>query len=248
MSNIKINYSGRLGNHIIMYLMGVYFAEKNNIYFQSKIPDQNFYNFFEIDIPRGEEQKEYDETILIDDNNVEELLFNNKTSNKNIVLGGYFQSPNILGNPNIENKYKKYISPKKIENTLDLYVHVRLGDILGRHSLPYEYYENRLKNISFENGIITSDTPNHPIVEKIIKKYNLKLFCGEPAETIALGSQCKNIVLSAGTFSFLSAYYSKKSNVFYIDNKKMKKYFDINPWGPNIFSIFSKKENFFNYE
>lgn len=246
MSSISINYCGRLGNHIIMHLMAQYFAEKNNLMFENKMPDEDFYNFFDINVSTGE-KKNYTDTIIINDNNAEDLLFSDDTSNKNIILEGFFQSPNILGNSIIESKYKQYISPKKIDNRFDLYVHVRLGDILGRYSLPHNYYENIIKNISFNRGVISSDTPNHPIVQELLKKYNLNLFYGKPSETISLGSRCKNIILSAGTFSFLSAYYSNNSNVFYIDNTTMKKYFNINPWGPDIFSIFLGRKNFFNY-
>lgn len=84
MSSISINYCGRLGNHIIMHLMAQYFAEKNNLMFENKMPDEDFYNFFDINVSTGE-KKNYTDTIIINDNNAEDLLFSDDTSNKNIL-------------------------------------------------------------------------------------------------------------------------------------------------------------------
>lgn len=241
MSAVKINFYGQLGNRILIYLMAQYFTEKHNLKFNISIDDQHLNEYFDILCYSG--NNEYENFVTINDDNVVQMLQLDKIES-NILFDGFFQSPEILSNFDIINKYKKYIKPKKVNHDFDLFVHVRLGDITNRYSLPYEYYDNTLKNIKFKNGIISSDTPNHPIIINLINKYNLKLFNDTPAKTIQFGCHSKNIVLSGGTFSFLTALYSNNSNIFYIDNPSMYEYFNIKPWGPDIFSIFNNNSIF----
>lgn len=244
MSSVNINYYGRLGNHILMYMMGQYLAEKFNLKFDLKINDPFLYDHFNISLFCG--NKNHTNTFEVTDENVTDVLKKNEL-NFNLLLNGFFQSVDVLGNVDIQNKYKTYINPKETHHACDLYVHVRLGDITNRHSLPLEYYKNTLKRINYSNGIISSDSPNHPIINQLCNEFGLKRLVTTPAQTIQIGSSCKNLLLSAGTFSFLSAFFSVNSNVFYIDNPTMKKYFQIDPWGPDIFSIFKNKYNFFSY-
>ena len=245
MSSVKINYYGRTGNHILMYLMGQYIAEKYNLAFDVKFDDyENVKSLFDISVYSG--TNSYDTQQEITDDNVLEFLKNN-TLTHNVVLNGFFQSPLILGDAHIQECYKRYIKPKQIMNGSDLFVHVRLGDIENRHSLPYEYYRDSIQRVDFSSGVISSDSPQHEIVQRLRFEFGLDILIASPVDTIYYGTQCKNLVLSAGTFSFLSAFYSNNSKVFCIDNPTMLKYFGISAWGPDIFSIFESKENFYLY-
>lgn len=245
MTAVKINYYGRLGNHVLMYLMSQYFAEKYDLIFDNQINDETFKKYFDVNIYSG--KNKHNSEFEINDENVLNTIENDTLLNSNLLMNGFFQSPEILGNETIVKKYKKYISPKNINYDCDLYVHIRLGDITNRHSLPLDYYVNTISKISFSNGVVASDSPFHPIVQTISNMFKLKLIEQCPASTIHFGSRCKNLVLSAGTFSFLSAFYSENANIFAIDNYTMKKYFNIDPWGPDIFSTFKNKSNFFLY-
>jgi hypothetical protein len=245
MSSVKVNYYGRTGNHILMYLMAQYIAEKHNLSFDVRFYDyEGMKHCFDITVYSG--TNKYDNEIEITDDNVIDFLKCNAL-NSNVALKGFFQSPEILGNSHIKESYKKYIRPKQIDTASDLFVHVRLGDILNRHSLPYEYYRDSIRKVNFNSGIIASDSPQHEIVQKLKSEFGLNILLASPTDTIYYGSQCKNLVLSAGTFSFLSGFYSTNSNVFYIDNPTMLEYFGIPSWGPDIFSIFKGQNNFYSY-
>lgn len=246
MSGIRVNYYGRTGNHILMYLMAQYIANKYDLVFDLKFDGYEELNeLFDVSVYSG--KKIHSTEYEVTDENVIQFLDQTEIE-QNIALNGFFQSPLILGNSNIKQNYKKYIRPKTIQTDHDLYVHIRLGDILGRHSLPYEYYRESILKVKFSSGIISSDTPDHFIVQKLVEEFNLDILSASPISSIHYGSQCSNMVLSAGTFSFLSAFFSNNSNVFYIDNTTMFQKFGINAWGPDIFSIFNKQINFNSYE
>ena len=72
-----------------------------------------------------------------------------------------------------------------------------------------------------------------------------------PSYTIRYGSQCKNLVLSHGSFSFLIGLFSNNSNIYFIDNKTQKHIYGIDKWdgcGPGMFSTFVGQKNMFLYE
>ena len=160
----------------------------------------------------------YDTTREINDDNIEELL-QNKTIDYSIHLNGYFQSPAILSNPEIQQCYRRYMHPRPSPVDKDLFVHVRLGDITNLHSLPYAYYCNSIKQVQFSSGVIASDSPNSDLVQQLAAEFNLDILEDlSPIGTICYGSQFKNLVLSAGTFSFLTAFYAAPdANLWYID-------------------------------
>lgn len=245
MSSVHINYYGGLGNNILMYLMGQYIAEKYNLLFDNKIQNindhgsSNFYDCFDVLYFSGSET--HSETLKVTDDNIIDFLKNEKI-NSNIILDGFFQSPEILKDLKIVSHYKKYIRPKEASG-FDLFVHIRLGDIKFKYSLPYEYYDEQIQKIKYQTGIIATDTPYDDVVSKLSKKYNIPVLNATPANTMQIGTYCKNLVLSAGTFSYLTALYSKESTVYYIDNPTMKRYFNIDSWGPDIFLSFKTKKN-----
>ena len=135
-----------------------------------------------------------------------------------------------------ENKNKIISSNKhasRYNANNDLCVHVRLGDIANREFVqPFEYYDNAISKIQFDSGFITSDSPKHPICEKLAEKYNLKVITYDIYETIQFMSTCKHIVLSSGTFSWLIGLFGFFSNISY-PNMKIRWHGDIfifNDW------------------
>ena len=72
MNSVKINYHGRLGNHILMYLIAQYISEKHNLHFDEKIYDDYFYNFFDVNVISGSQI--YKEKITITDENILDFL------------------------------------------------------------------------------------------------------------------------------------------------------------------------------
>ena len=198
-----------------------------------------FEKFSELGIELYIGTKTYDTNLLVTEKNFM-LLLNDDT---------YFQPSNIIIHNNIwfqkkefclylqehfNNKiYKNKIILKnsfkeRYNNNNDLFIHFRLGDVEENTIKLFECYDNLLKNMSFENGYISSDSINNKYCEYFIKKYNLKIIDYDEIKTIMFGSTCNNIVLSGGTFSWLIgffAFYSK--NIYYPSYE--------NPWFGNIF-------------
>lgn len=118
----------------------------------------------------------------------------------------------------------------RYNNNNDVYVHVRLGDVTGIHSLPFEYYDTALSNLNgeYNQGYISSDSIDHSICQQLIQKYNLKPINYDVVETIQFASTCRHLVLSLGTFSWLIGFFAYSSDdIQYPVDKK--------PWHGNIF-------------
>jgi len=241
MSSVRIQYDGRLGNHVLIYLMAQYIAEKYNLYFDQNLWNNNFNDHFIVNKFSG--NIIYDQFYTVNDDNIMTFL-QQKTLCKGVYLiNGFFQSPEIFKINNLIESYKKYIIPKTLECKNDLFVHVRLGDIKNKFSLPYEYYKKSIEKIKFNSGIIASDNVDDEIVIKLSKEYNLKILNESAEYTVRYGSQCKNLVLSAGSFSFITALFSNNSNIYFITNETQKKIYGINNWDLGMFSAFTNIDN-----
>lgn len=125
-----------------------------------------------------------------------------------------------------DNIINKNIFKSRYQNNNDVFIHVRLGDIINLNA-GLSYYEKVLNNMKFDNGYISSDSINHKICNTLIKKYNLKIINKNIIETIMFASTCHNVILSNGTFSWLIGLLSFYSNIYYPKIKVM--------WHGNIF-------------
>jgi hypothetical protein len=137
-------------------------------------------------------------------------------------LRNYFDQPEqkeriIAANPFADRYHKNN----------DVYVHIRLGDVTGIHSLPFEYYDKAFSDISYDKGYLSSDTIDHPICQQLMQKYNLSPVEYDVVETIQFASTCRHLVLSLGTFSWLIGFLSFSDDIRYPIDKK--------PWHGNIF-------------
>lgn len=241
--SVKISYRGRLGNKIMTYLMAQYLAEKNDLAFDVEFPE-NINDDFIINKVSG--KRNYSEFTEIIDANI--IHYMKTPINSGIHVNDHFQWKEVWENQDVITKYKTYMTPKPLEPECDLFVSVRLGDITGVVSLPIEYYSETLEKIKFSNGFISSDSPEHPIVLQLIKRFNLKLFSGSPAHKIRYASMCKNIVLSSGTFCFLQGFFSKNSNVYFIDDETMQQKLGIRQWTGGMFNAFLQVPNWIPYK
>ena len=128
---------------------------------------------------------------------------------------------------------------KRYNKNNDLFIHVRLGDIVEHQfHLEYEYYDRAIQTIyesdAYRNNVhsnnvsyITSDSINHEICQRLIQKYQLVISDRDEIDTLQFGSTCQHILLSQGTFSWLIGLVSFYSHVYY---PKMKV-----KWHGNIF-------------
>ena len=94
----------------------------------------------------------------------------------------------------------------------DVFVHVRIGDV-EKHMPPLSYFEEQLDAIPFVKGYIGSDSPHHPTVQHLIRKYGLTLFQDTEVRTVQFANSCKYLVLSHGTFSWMMGFFAFDSEV-----------------------------------
>jgi len=219
------NTYGRFANHFIRNMASHILAKKYNLKFI-----YSYYNEIkELGIDLFIDGiNSYNETIEIYNANLMEYI-NNISINKNIIMNDYYQLKEFIlylkkyfDDNNLFNQVKiKNIYNSKYNTNNDMFVHVRLGDILiSNNNLPFEYYDNIISTIKFENGYISSDTINHEICQKLINKYNLIKIELNEIQTIMYGSTCKYIVLSEGTFSWLVGFLGIYSKVYVPKNNR----------------------------
>jgi hypothetical protein len=209
---------GRFGNRFFQNMVVNILSRKFNL--PAKYEFLEEYSNLGIDLfCLGTQQ--YTDTLVVTEDNVN-ILMRVASIDVNLILDQevYFQTPVIAGkircSLNIEKikRYNPYIS--RYNNNADLFVHVRIGDLENKNLTPgIDYYEKILSSIDFTNGYISTDTPNHPFVEHLIRKYSLQYFLHNEIETIQFGSTCKYIVTAGGTFSWLIALLGFHSEVFY---------------------------------
>lgn len=170
----------------------------------------------------------FNDTCVVNDMNVIRLLDmkNIKNMNVNLVIqkhDAYFQCPDIAerirASLDIEKIKEKNPNSLRYGDNSDVFVHVRLGDLANRNLTPdINYYETILNSISFTRGYISTDTPNHPMIDHLVRKYHLNHFLDNEIATIQFGSTCKYIVTAGGTFSWLIALLGFNSDVYYPKN------------------------------
>jgi hypothetical protein len=89
-----------------------------------------------------------------------------------------------------------------------------------------------VKQITFDNLYISTDSKNHELINNIINHYpNTRVIDYNEVNTIHFGSTCKYVVLSHGSFSATIGYLSFFSNVYYSEYEKNK------IWYGDMFSI-----------
>ena len=211
---------GRFGNRLFQNHICHFIAKKTNLKMEYE-----FYNEIKslgINLFCGKNQ--YQNNIQINDRNFMELIEHNINANIYIGKGVYGQTSDfafyiqkyfteIKDSIIIANEFKE-----RYNTNNDVFVHIRLGDIVRDSRIiyqPFEYYDKALSLINFENGYISSDTITHPICKDLINKYNLISINMSETDTIKFGSTCKHIVLSSGTFSWFIGALSYDSNVYY---------------------------------
>lgn len=229
-------HNGRLCNQIIRNLAVSLIAEKHNLrvnYCNNSLMEQLGLMLFS-------GHNSYDNTIPLTDDNYfsilnQDVLQSNLDPNKN-----YFQTNSI-----IKGLYS-HIHCDRIKNNIisknpfndryntnnDIYVHVRLGDVI-RHNPGAKYYINAISGINHDNVYISTDYKDHEIFKEIIESYpNAIVLEYEEIQTIQFASTCKHIILSNGTFSATIGYLSFFSNI------NFPKYnTNGNWWHGDIFSI-----------
>ena len=211
---VTISYSGRLGNNLFQYIAAYIFAKKFNLKISSDIVENNF------NLPSLENGMVGDTKIDVDDSNFMHLLESNSLELAHYRFVGYYQIKEFII------KYRNEIkSLFKLDYTNqysdEVFVAYRIGDLEGlRQMLPIEYYQEALSKLNFKKGYITSDSPNHPNIIKLISEFNLEIYNALPLDKINFAKNFNNLVLSEGSFSWWMGFLSKAENIYYNERSR----------------------------
>ena len=232
--NSTIGLAGRFGNHVIRNLYASFLAEAGNVKFIYSYDEE----IKKLGIPLFRNgTNTYEKYLIIHDDfclnlldaKVDYNIFVDICSAQNhefaSKLFNYFRTKEIQSSIMKANMFAK-----RYDNNSDVFVHVRLGDVVKLNP-GYDYYDSALSKCCVKGGFISSDSPNHPIVLVLAAKYNLELFEANEVETIMMASTCKNLILSAGTFSWLIGALGFFSKV-YVPHSRF-----INKWCGPIFDM-----------
>jgi hypothetical protein len=224
---------GRLGNQIIRSLAVSFICEKHNLY--CEYGNYDIINN-KLGIPLFIGNTKFDNSILLLDSNYFNLLNSNELFSNLNPNTNFFQTKEICHTIyNYLKNSKQYIINKnnfkeRYNNNNDIFIHIRLGDAESVNPGKNYYFKAIQSVIQYDNIYISSDTPQHPIINEIINIYPfLKILNYDEINTIQFASTCKYVILSHGTFSAIIGYLSFFSNIYYPE-------YDI-IWHGDVFSI-----------
>lgn len=234
-------HQGRFGNLFFINMFLNLYAKQFDL--QCCYKYQSYFDNLGIELYHG--SKTYESNFLLTDEN--SLLFLEKETNSlfkpaNIIvhkemwlqnsiycmfLRKYFNKPDVQHKFLMKNKYRN-----RYKKNNDLFIHLRLGDVTSKTSNLFEYYDNLLEAIEYDNGYISSDSIQHKYCSYLIEKYKLQVIEKSEVNTLMFASTCKHLVLSGGTFSWLIGFfgYYGASQVYYLKYR--------NPWYGDIFEAF----------
>lgn len=210
---------GRLGNQIIRNTVVSIIAKRFDLYVDYSNP--NDFKELGIDLYCG--KNKYPTTLKLTDDNYFDILKRNElkenidsymhffqTKEISIFLYLYFNLERIKLKIMEANPFKE-----RYNNNNDLFVHVRLGDVVDR-TPKVDYYLESIEKFEYNNLYIGSDSINHEYIKQIKNKYPLAILIDySPVKTIQFGSTCKKILLSHGTFSACIGWFGFYSKIYY---------------------------------
>jgi hypothetical protein len=230
---------GRLCNQVVRNVASSVIAEK----FDLCITYHNFNMMKDLNIPLFYGKNTYGTTAGVNNNNYVEIL-NRNSLNDNLRFHDYLSTNaistyvhNYICKESIIDHYiEKNPHKLRFNNNNDCFVHIRLGDVT-KYNPGFEYYDSVLQKLDVNKIYISSDTPNHNIIQRLLKNHqNASVFHSNPIDTIHFGSTCKYIVLSNGTFSAILGYLGYHSTVYYKKLSKDTRWDDFTDMNSNKFS------------
>ena len=227
--------NGRLGNTVIRNLAVSLIAKKCNL--KVTYCQEEEFDRLGLDLFSGSQV--YSQTeLLTDDNYFTYYHASSLHSNIKTPQSSEFYQTKPIIDLLYEHLHSAEVKEKIInknpfriryQNNNDLFIHIRLGDVV-RFNPGLEYYLEMMKRIQFDHVYIGTDSPDHPIVQKILQEYpNAMLYLVDEVTTFQFASTAKHILLSNGTFSAIIGYLAYYSTVYYPEPRVQ--------WHGDIFSI-----------
>jgi hypothetical protein len=223
--------NGRFCNQLIRSIATSLIAEKHNLNVSYAIYHK--LNLLGLNLFSG--KNTWSSTIELTDSNYFQTLNLEKLESNIEPNKSFFQTAEIIQKVYefIQSKKESIIASNQFKehyNSNDCFVHLRLDDA-SQWNPGFEYYENAIDNIKYDNLYISTDQITHPLINRIVEKYSARLIQYNEVDTIKFASTCKYVVLSHGTFSSCIGYFSFFSQVYYPEFKNLVR------WHGDIFSI-----------
>ena len=235
------NYDGRLANQTIQLLGYSILAEKLDlkIFGTSEFKIIEKFNLKIFD--KGRVIKPDKNCLLTyGDDDLKLIMDDSFDTNHPINFVGNFQVGWFL------KKYRKKMinmfNIKEVEKfpECSIYMMLRLGDV-SFYAPPFTFYEKTIKeinsqyqNIENQKLFISTDSPYHPLVLYFVFKYKFKVIKDNSYNKILFGRKFNNLILTSGSFNFLTAIISEAKNIIYPEV--------VNNWHPNYYEDFEWKK------
>jgi hypothetical protein len=208
MANSTVGHSGRFCNHIILNMFASMISERGGTVFTYSYKEE----MEKLGLPlytTGTITHEHTHEISLHDDSFDTLLDNpvgfNLKLNHTFVQNHAFSLRlfNYFHTAAVQEKIQKAnLFTERYKNNDTVFVHVRLDDI-KKFNPGYAYYEKALNTLGPVKGYIGTDSPEDPIIQDLLKNFQLELFTKDEVETIMFASTCKHLILSHGTFSWM---------------------------------------------
>ena len=220
---------GRFGNHFIRNIAMSLLAKRHNLYI--RYCSHELVESLGIDLFCGTTGHN-DTKVLTDSTYFKFYNSENLTCNFNPnTTHSYLQTREItnmiydyLRTDEVHSKIISYNPFKdRYNNNNDLYVHVRLGDII-KFNPGLVYYINAIKNVKYDKLYISTESPDHEYIDTLLKEFpGSELIPYDEIKTIQFASTCKHIILSHGSFSAVIGYLAFfAENVYFPEFEKDK--------------------------
>jgi len=224
-----VHTAGRFGNHFIRNILMHILAEKYDL-----VVEYSYWSKIHVlGIRLYSGSKRFQENRILDsDDKMNTLLQEIESSSfvlqRNLIMQGeiYCQTRDMT------NRIFDYLRSERMrdaiiqanpfhfnyQNNNDIFVHIRLGDVADKNP-GFAYYEKVLKSLEtkgYGRIFLSSDSPFHPICQKIFKEFrNTSFVQFDEIQTIQYATTCRYVVLSHGSFSAIIGYLSFFSEVYY---------------------------------
>ncbi len=223
---------GRMGNTVIRNLAISFIAKK----FDLKVTYWRHAELERLGIDLFSGSREYPQKLeIVDDNYFS--IYRRDTLEYNLDCPDYYQRKEIA-DLLYDHLHSKEVKEKIMESNPfyirynqnnDLFIHIRLGDV-PQYNPGVHYYLEMMKRIQFDHVFISTDSPDHPMVQQILQEYpKAMLFLQDEVTTFQFASTAKHVLLSNGTFSAIIGYLAYYSTVYYPEYRYI--------WHGDMFSI-----------